>query len=79
MNTPTVTTSPSLITNEPVTLQAVLVAAINATLAAIGHIFDWPEETMTVLLLASGAWTTVLAVLLGRNKVTPLAKLNSSE
>lgn len=60
--------------NEPVTLQAVLGGAVNATLGLLALIFDWPAETTAALLLASASWIGVLAYF-ARSKVVPVVKL----
>lgn len=60
--------------NEPVMFQALLVAAVNATLGLFGFIFNWSEELMASLFVASSAWIA-LAAFYARSKVTPTSKL----
>jgi len=63
--------------NEPITVQAALVSAVNLTLGLLGLLFDWPQETMSVLIAVSGAWITLAAIVLGRSQVVPTVKVDT--
>lgn len=65
------TTNPGVTQTEPVTLTAALTAAVNSTLGILAILFEWSSEISNGLLLASGAWITVLFLLLARPQVTP--------
>ena len=64
-------------TEEPVLIQAALASAVNATLGLLGLLFKWPQEVMSGLILASGAWITFAAIALGRSKVVPTQKVDT--
>jgi hypothetical protein len=61
----------SLTQTEPVSLTAALTAAINSTLGILAILFEWSSDVSNGLLVASGAWITVLFLLLARPQVTP--------
>lgn len=62
---------------EPVTLQAAILAAIQTTLGVLADTFNWSNELVSRLMVASGAWTVLLLLIFVRPTVTPVTKVQN--
>lgn len=62
------------VSNEPVSVQAAVTAALITTVTLLAVIFSWSEPLVAALNLCVVAWVTIGALLV-RSRVVPVKKL----